>query len=103
MSRYVLTAEAQQDLRAIHDYLIAEGGARVALHVVSAFIVAFRRLSKSPGMGHRREDLTSHENLLFWPVFSYVIVYMRGSEPLKVVAVLHGNRDVARLLRERPL
>jgi plasmid stabilization system protein ParE len=101
MSRYVLTAEAQQDMRAIHDYLIAEGGPRVTLHVVSAFIVAFRRLSKISGMGHRREDLTSGGDLLFWPVFSYVIVYMRGSKPLKVVAVLRGNRDVARLLRER--
>ena len=103
MRRYILTAEAQQDLREIRDYLTSEGGRRVARYVVSAFVVAFRRLAKSPGIGHRREDLTPHESLLFWPVFSYLIVYWRDSKPLAIIAVLHGKREVAKLLENRPL
>src|SRR5947207_1183955 len=103
MSRYILAVEAQQDLREIRDYLTAEGSPRVARHVVSAFIVAFRRLAKTPGMGHRREDLAPHEELLFWPVFSYLVVYRRSRSPLEIVAVVHGRRDVAQVLQHRSL
>lgn len=103
MSRYILTLEAQQDLREIRDYLTVEGGPRVARYVVGAFVTAFRRLAKTPGMGHRREDLTPDEELLFWPVFSYLIVYRRNRRPLAAVAVVHGRRDVARVLQPRSL
>ena len=101
MSRYRLTAEAQRDLQEIRDYLTAEAGPRVARYVVSALIVALRKLGKDPGMGHRREDLTPQENVLFWPVFSYLIVYQRDAKPIGVVAVLHGKRDVAAALAKR--
>jgi plasmid stabilization system protein ParE len=101
MSRYVLTAEAQRDITEIRDYLIGQRGLRVARYVLAALVVAFRSLAKQPGMGHRRGDLSSNADLLFWPVFSYLIVYHRGSRPLAVVAVLHGKRDVGSLLRGR--
>ena len=52
-------------------------------------------------MGHKREDLTSNENLRFWPVFSYLVAYKHGSTPLAIVAVIHGKRDVANLLQSR--
>ena len=39
MSRYILAVEAQQDLREIRDYLIGEGGPRVARDVVGTFIL----------------------------------------------------------------
>ena len=102
MSRYVLALEAQQDLREIRDYLTAEGGARLARHVVGAFIVAFRRLAKTPGMGHRRDDLAPDEDILFWPVLSYLVVYRRRSRgPLAILAVVHGRRDAREVLQHR--
>jgi antitoxin ParD1/3/4/toxin ParE1/3/4 len=103
MSRYILTVEAQQDLREIRDYLTVEGGPRVARYVVGAFIVAFRRLARTPGIGHRRADLAADEELLFWPVFSYLIVYRCSRGSLAVVAVVHGRRDVAQALQARSL
>ncbi len=36
MNRYVLNTEAQEDLREIRDYVLIEGGARVARYVVSS-------------------------------------------------------------------
>jgi len=101
MSRYVLTSEAQEDLRQIREYLTADSGPRLARYVLSAFVVAFRRLAKTPGMGHRREDLISDQTLYFWPVFSYLIVYHRESNPLAIIGVIHGKRDVSEVLRER--
>jgi len=34
MSRYVLTAEAQKDLRSIRDYVLEEGGLKAARYVL---------------------------------------------------------------------
>jgi antitoxin ParD1/3/4/toxin ParE1/3/4 len=45
------------------------------------------------------EDLTSREDLLFWPVYSYLIVYKPASYPLDIVRILHAARDLTALLR----
>ncbi len=60
---------------------------------------------RSPGLrtchaGHRRSDLTS-EDVLFRRIFSYLVIYQRGSDPLQIVAVLNAKRDVARILAQR--
>jgi plasmid stabilization system protein ParE len=60
---------------------------------------AFQRLADMPGLGHRRNDLTKRD-LRFWSVYSYLVIY-RESDPLLIVAVLHGKRNVKRLLKER--
>lgn len=91
MSRYILAVEAQQDLREIRDYLTAEAGPRVARHVVGAFIVAFRRLAKTPAW-----DTGAR-------IFSYLVVYRRSRGPLAIVAVIHGRRNVAQVLQHRSL
>ena len=60
---------------------------------------ALEQIARMPGMGHRREDLTE-EDLRFWPVFSYLIVYRPGSSPLEVIRVLHGRQDVGAELQD---
>ena len=37
----------------------------------------------------------------FFPVYSYLIVYRPRTEPLQVAAILHGRRDVERILKGR--
>jgi plasmid stabilization system protein ParE len=101
MSRYVLTDEAQDDLMQIRDYVLQAGGARVARYVVGSVVAGFRSLAKTAGQGHRREDLTRREELRFWPVFSYMIVYRIDRKPLTVIAILHARRDLEQLLKER--
>jgi plasmid stabilization system protein ParE len=56
-------------------------------------------LAQNPRLGHKRSDLTSHP-VLFFTVYSYMIVYRPGM-PLEIVRVLHGNRDLKRIL-EKP-
>jgi plasmid stabilization system protein ParE len=48
-------------------------------------------------MGHRRQDLTSRD-VLFWRVHSCLVIY-RDSTPLRIVRILHGRRDVNKLLK----
>src|SRR5713101_3252789 len=101
MSRYGLTVEAQGDLRNIRDNVLAEGGFRVARHVVGSLVAEFRALAGTPRQGHMRDDLTERKELRFWSVFSYLIIYRIDKKPLNIIAILHGKRDVERLLKDR--
>jgi len=62
---------------------------------------AFEMLAQTPGIGHRRTDLTSHP-VFFFAVYQYMVVY-RKSQPLEIAAVIHGRRDVERILGQRNL
>lgn len=96
MRAYVLTELAQADLTKIFDYIERENAA-AAVRVAGALRAATRLLAERPGIGHVRLDLAK-EDIRFWPVFSYLIVYRRDTEPLEIVRVLHGATDVRRLL-----
>jgi plasmid stabilization system protein ParE len=96
MARFVLSPEARDDLREIRDY-IARDSAEAARRVLSELRAAMRRLAEMPEMGHFREDLAD-EPLRFWPVHSYLIIYRPDRNPLEVVRVLSGYRDIAELL-----
>jgi plasmid stabilization system protein ParE len=56
-------------------------------------------LAEHPGMGHRRLDLAGEE-LRFYRVFNYLAVYRDKVQPVQIVRVLHGARDVRRMLEE---
>ena len=99
MKKFRLSAEAAGDLTEIFDY-IAEDSIAAAQRVRADIHDQLKKLAQTPGMGHRRPDLTS-EKLLFWPLYSYLIIYQPASNPLHVVAVLHGRRDVRRILVQR--
>jgi toxin ParE1/3/4 len=50
-------------------------------------------LSRTPGAGHLREDLTD-TTVKFWPVFSYLIIYKATVRPIGIVRVVHGSREI---------
>ena len=49
---------------------------------------------------HRRKDLTD-EDVKFFPVYSYLIVYRPETKPLQIVSLFHGRRDVEQILKGR--
>lgn len=61
---------------------------------------AFEAIARMPGIGHRREDLTSYP-ILFWPVGSYLVIYRAERRPVQIVAVTQGSRDIPAFLRRR--
>jgi plasmid stabilization system protein ParE len=99
MTRFRLSPEAAQDLIDIYEY-IAQDNLEAAERVRTEISDAMLGLAAMPGKGHRREDLTS-QPVLFWPVRSYQIIYRPHSQPLQVVAVLHGKRNIKRILTQR--
>jgi antitoxin ParD1/3/4/toxin ParE1/3/4 len=98
MARFVLTPAARADLAEISDY-ISKDNPDAANRVLDELRAAMRNLAEMPEMGHSRRDLAS-EPLRFWPVYSYLIIYRPEARPLQVVRVLHGSRDVHRILEE---
>lgn len=99
MKSYVVAPEAEDDLRQIWRYLFDKAGLEVADRIQEELLTAFEELVDSPGKGHRRPDLTAR-NVFFFTVYQYMIVY-RSAATLEIVAVLHGKRDVKRLLKNR--
>jgi plasmid stabilization system protein ParE len=95
MSRFVLTPAAREDLLEIVDY-IREDSPDAAQRVLRKLKDSMRKLSRAPGMGHLREDLTD-EPLRFWTVYSFLIIY-RETRPLQIIRVLRGARDVKSIL-----
>ena len=57
-------------------------------------------LAGNSGGGHWRKNLTD-EPVKFFSVYSYLIIYRPETNPLQVVAILHGYRDVEQLLKDR--
>ena len=61
---------------------------------------AFDALGLTPGMGHRREDLTSFP-VLFRPIGAYLIIYRAEGHPIEIVALTQGSRDAPAFMRRR--
>ena len=99
MFPYVLSPDVLQDLQVIWDFIALDNVA-AADKLEDEFFEAFGMLAERPRMGHARSDLTERD-VRFWPVGQYLIVYRSLPAPLQVVAVLHGARDVAEVIRKR--
>jgi len=77
-----------------------EDNLEAANRVSDAILDACALLASQPFNGHARQDLTIR-SVLFWSSGRYLIVYRPDTEPLRIIAVFHGSRDVAALLTDR--
>ena len=81
---------------------IARDSEDAAQRVQSEFYETFDALARMPGQGHRREDLT-RKPALFFPLYSYLIVYQPAVDPIRIPTVVHGRRNVKQVLEQRKL
>lgn len=98
--RYVLAPEAALDLFHIWYYIKQESSLATADRVESVIREKFVFLAERPGAGHWRKNLTD-QPVKFFPVYSYLIVCRPESKPLQIVSVLHGHRNIERILKGR--
>lgn len=96
MLRPDVSRRAADDIFGIWKY-IAQFDVAAADRMVDNFDRAIDLLCEFPGIGHSRSDVSS-PSVLFWAVNPYLIVYRREGRRLRVVRVLHGNRDIRKIL-----
>jgi plasmid stabilization system protein ParE len=99
VKEYVLSIDAELDLDEIWAF-IAQDNIDAADRWIGKLFDAFESLARNPGMGHKREDLTSHP-VLFWPIAASLILYRVQDERVEIVAVTQGSRDIPSFLRRR--
>ena len=76
-----ISEQAANDLAEIGAF-IGRDSMDAALRLVNELYEQMYKLGAMPGMGHRSEDVTKDEALVFWPVDRYVIVYRPDYTPL---------------------
>lgn len=103
MKGYSLTANAQLDLVRIRDYYLEKAGSRTARRILTEYVEAFRLLAATPGAGHARSDLAGSRPIRFWAVREYLILYRPETQPLQILTIVHGNRDVPTIIGRQAL
>jgi toxin ParE1/3/4 len=99
-TRYVLAPEAASDLVEIWRHIKKQSSVAIADRVESVIRDKIIFLAENPGAGHWRRSLTD-EDVKFFPVYSYLIVYRPDTKPLHIVTILHGRRDIEQILKGR--
>jgi plasmid stabilization system protein ParE len=93
MKSYRLTLAAEDDLFEIWT-TIASDNAVEADRLEADLLSACQRVAGRPDLGHFRRDLTDKPVRFFTVRETYLIVYDPATEPLEVLRVLHGARNV---------
>jgi plasmid stabilization system protein ParE len=93
---FYLSLAAEQDIEDVVDYLILENPHAASQFLDSAY-ESMELLSENPDMGHYREDLTDAA-VKFWPFkWHYLIIY-KPVNPIEIVRVISGHRDIVNLI-----
>src|ERR1700676_1969522 len=97
--RFVLAPQAALDLVEIWRYIKEQTSLTIADRVESAIREKIVFLAGTPGAGHSRKDLTD-EDVKFFPVYSYLIVYRPQTKPLQVAAFSTSGSFFSRAVRK---
>ena len=95
MAKYVISRRAEDDIDEILAY-IANDNIAAAISLNDRLTHLFEMLADHPKLGRERPELK--EDLRSFPEGSYVIFYQIWAGQVAIVRVLHGARDLDRLL-----
>jgi plasmid stabilization system protein ParE len=99
VTQYILSEDADRDLDGIWDFIAADN-IDAADQWIGRLFDAFDAIGSTPGIGHKRDDLTTFP-VLFWPVGAHLVIYRVTSRPIEIVAVTQGARDIPAFLHRR--
>ena len=97
---FSLTEDATADLEAAVA-LIARTNPDAAVKLADSLEDAFFFLAEWPGLGHRRSDLTSVDDVRFWTVAPRLLAYIPARIPILIIAVLHASQPMRGILQTR--
>jgi len=97
-ARYRFSSAAESDLAGILRCIADRDGVARALGVHTKFVEAFESLAEMPSMGSLRRSLTG-DRTRWHVVFRWIVLYDSESDPIIVLRVILGARDLDRLVR----
>ena len=100
MKTFILSGRAREQLFEIWEYY-ADYSIQLADRMREELYEAFGKLARMPGMGHYRDDLLD-KRYKFWAVRKYLIVYLWQEKPIRIISVVHGERDLEAFFEEPP-
>ena len=98
---YQLSRTAEDELGEILFYVAEQSGVDRALHVHVSFVEAFEHLAEMPASGSKRTEITG-DRVRWWRVFDWIVLYDWESLPLTILRIIHGARDLDRILNPNP-
>jgi len=98
MNSVRVSPEARRDAREIAAWL-RERNPRAADAFLRSLRTALGRIAASPGIGHRRDDLTGSPRAKVIAIAPYLLVYRVRGRRSEIGRIIHAARDVAAALR----
>ena len=95
-----LSERARRSIDQIVDEVASHDPA-AAQRLAEELEAALERLGRNPGIGHRREDLTDADVRFLTVRHRYLAVHA-GRDPVLIIDVVDGRRDLTLLLRVSP-
>ena len=93
---YVLSAEADQDLDEIYDFILEQFGSTQAVIYLTQLDELLEPLCHNPEMGRERTDIRDELRSMVYN--NHVVFYRVLKNHLHIVRVLHGSRDIPKFL-----
>lgn len=98
MRQYRVSHQADADLMEIWLF-VAQENQEAADRPLDRIYESLQNLADMADMGHRRDEFAD-PNLRFWPVGQYLIIHRIETDPLEIVRIVSGYRNIAALLME---
>jgi toxin ParE1/3/4 len=104
MSRVIVSPRADRDLDDCADYLARRASLQVARRFLAAAAQTFESLAGMPGIGSAAGVRSAAgQELRLWTVQGFrnhVIIYRPLDDGIEVARVIHGSRDLGRVLTD---
>ena len=98
MSGYKLSRTAQREVADIVTYFHREISPNVADSIETQLFTAFADLADGRAFGHARNEFAK-TNVLFYAAKPYLIIFRKTRATVFVLHVIHGSRDLKRILQ----
>jgi toxin ParE1/3/4 len=105
--KFVIRPSAREDILNQFLYLIDQGVPHAAERFIDAVDKTIMNLTRQPNIGTPKKLGNPRlKGLRKWPVEGFEVVgiyYLVADDVLRVIRVLHGKRDIARVLGSNPV
>jgi toxin ParE1/3/4 len=98
-----LLEDAVQDLESIYRYIKSSGNKIAAKEMIFAIRKACDNLSENPERGHIPNELSMAGRFEYRQIIAkkYRIIYQVADSNVFVFGIIHGNRNIGEVLRQR--